>query len=303
MNTAAAIQPFDALDTDTEAALRESIKKFGVVVPIVVDRHARIIDGHHRARIARELNITCPQVVRNVKDDDDANALAYSLNADRRHMTREDRMKVVVHLREQGYSLRAIAGAVGVSDAQVRRDIEKDEQVRPPVAPDAFSPPPDVDAETGEVKDPVEPAPRVQGRDGKSYPKKSPLKHNTKNGRNPEATEERRAAIRRLAEEGNSSAQIAIALNLSRSTVLDHAKAGGFTIPADAILAQVRKPDPNVVMENTVQAALDLCEGLDAYVDFAELDGDHLAGWVSSLETAIRSLQTLKRNLTKELTR
>lgn len=41
----------------------------------------------------------------------------------RRHLSVEQRREVAVALREQGHSLRAIAGAVGVSEGQVRKDI------------------------------------------------------------------------------------------------------------------------------------------------------------------------------------
>lgn len=300
---AAAIQPFAQLDADTEEALRASIKRFGVVVPIVVDGNGRIIDGHHRSRIANELNLDCPQIKRSVRSDDDANALAYTLNADRRHMTVEQRRAVVAHLREQGHSLRAIAGAVGVSAKTVHQDLSGVTPVTPA----------NVDPETGEIRETgaaevrevaddvtqvsVSTTTRVTGRDGKSYPAKA----------NPStsvaAIEQRRKDIEKLAGTGMSSGQIAKALGISRHTVLEHAKATGVTITADALLANVRKPDPNVVMENTVQMAVDLTAGIDGLVDFEELDGDHLAGWVSSLTDAIRSLTTLKRKLEKELTR
>lgn len=86
------LQTFPALDDATEAALRHSIQRFGVVVPIVVDGRGRIIDGHHRSRIAKELGLTCPQIQRKVKNDDDAIALGLSLNNDRRHMPAEQRL-------------------------------------------------------------------------------------------------------------------------------------------------------------------------------------------------------------------
>lgn len=310
MSAAAAIQPFAQLDDDTEAALRASIKRFGVVVPIVVDQNGRIIDGHHRSRIARELNLPCPQNSRKVRDDDDANALAYTLNSDRRQMTTEQRRNVVAELHAQGFSLRSIAEVVKVSHVTVRDDIERSGVN--PLTPD-IEPAAAVDPNTGEVL-PVETTvtettttvTKVKGRDGKNYPAKkakSPLAHNKRDSRNPDAVEERRAAIARLAGEGMTSAQIAQALDLHIETVQGHARAMGLTIHADQIMGRTRKPDPNVVMENTVRMALDLTEGLDAYIEFDQLDGDHLDGWVSSLSDAIRSLTTLRNNLKKELTR
>lgn len=317
MNTAVAIQPFASLDADTENALRESIKKFGVVVPIVVDRSGRIIDGHHRARLAKELNITCPQVARSVRDDDDANALAYSLNADRRHMTRDDRLEVVAHLREQGYSLRAIAGAVGVSLGQVQRDMAKteDTQVYPPDTPAdqeggevgtyTFAPAV-VDAETGEVTDVAtgETKGRITGMDGKSYPKKREPK-------NPDKTREGIAAkwakVIDLAAGGYSSKQIATAVGMDDKTLRFQARKRGITFPADTaagIGPSMRNIDPNRVVAETVTTVDGAVFGLSLVdIDVTALDREQLDGWVSSLSESLRSLTTLKNNLKKELTR
>ncbi len=42
------------LDAEIRAGLRESILRFGVMVPIVVDQNGEIIDGHNRWAIASE---------------------------------------------------------------------------------------------------------------------------------------------------------------------------------------------------------------------------------------------------------
>src|SRR5580658_8329736 len=51
--TDGAPNPFPPLDAATEAALRASIQKFGVMVPIVVDPKGNVIDGRHRLAIWR----------------------------------------------------------------------------------------------------------------------------------------------------------------------------------------------------------------------------------------------------------
>ena len=58
MSGPALYQVMPALDTDTEAALRASIEKYGVLVPIVVDHEGNVLDGHHRLKIANGLNPT-----------------------------------------------------------------------------------------------------------------------------------------------------------------------------------------------------------------------------------------------------
>lgn len=116
-------QLFPVLDAATEAALRASIERWGVLVPVVKDQHGSILDGYHRARIADELGIDYPTTTLTLNSDADRFEIARTLNADRRHMDRDQRIAVEADLRENGHSLRAIAGAVGVSEAQVHRDL------------------------------------------------------------------------------------------------------------------------------------------------------------------------------------
>jgi transposase-like protein len=120
-----AIQLFPDLEPDVEAALRASIARFGVIIPIVKDQDGRILDGNHRARIAADLGLFPDEIIVKVADEAEAREYARTLNADRRHLTPDQRRAVVGTLREQGHSLRAIAGAVGVSEPTVRRDVDK----------------------------------------------------------------------------------------------------------------------------------------------------------------------------------
>lgn len=138
---------FPKLDGSTEAALRASIKRFGVIVPIVIDQHGEILDGHHRSRLAGELGMECPTQALQVSDEDEGRLIALTLNADRRHLTTEQRREIVASLRSEGHSIRAIANAHGVALATVVKDLEKTGvQGRTPV--------------------------QTQGLDGKQYPSK-----------------------------------------------------------------------------------------------------------------------------------
>lgn len=147
--TAPLFQLYHDLDPATEAALRASIDRFGVIVPVLTDRQGNIIDGHQRARIATELGRPYTTLARTVESEEEAREIARSLNEDRRAMAREQRLPVVAELRQQGHSERAIAGAVGVSKAQVHRDLQS-------------------------IGSP-EPMPeRVRTADGRSYPARRP---------------------------------------------------------------------------------------------------------------------------------
>jgi transposase-like protein len=118
-------QLFDALPAHIEDALRASIERFGVLVPVVVDQNGNVIDGHHRKRIADELDVSYRVDTVSVADDDEAREVARTLNADRRQLTEDQRRDIVRLLREQGHSMRAIAGAVGVGKSTVADDVER----------------------------------------------------------------------------------------------------------------------------------------------------------------------------------
>jgi ParB-like chromosome segregation protein Spo0J len=136
-------QLYRDLDEATATALRASIARFGVLVPVVIDQHGNVIDGHQRARIASELGVDYRTEQRTVADGDEGRELARTLNEDRRALPKNERLAVVRALREDGHSTRAIAGAVGVSHTQVKRDLAGGTSVPPR---------------------------RVTGADGKSYP-------------------------------------------------------------------------------------------------------------------------------------
>lgn len=131
----APFQIFPRLPAAVEDALRASISRFGVLVPVVKDQQGRIVDGHHRSRIADELGVEYRVDTVTVTDDDEAKEMARTLNADRRHLTEEQRLAAVALLagetvavgREEvaRHSPNAIAGALGVSLKTVQDDIEQ----------------------------------------------------------------------------------------------------------------------------------------------------------------------------------
>lgn len=114
-------QPMPELTADQRGALEADIRAHGVLVPIVVDQHGRILDGHNRHEIAGQLGIECPREVREVADDDEAHDLAVTLNCARRHLTREQQREVIAAeaTRRPEDSDRAIARRVGCSPSTV----------------------------------------------------------------------------------------------------------------------------------------------------------------------------------------
>ena len=117
------LQLFPALPAAIEAALRASIQRFGVIMPVVHDQHGRLIDGYHRTRLAQELGVSYRVDVLAVRDEEEAREIAYTLNTDRRQLTPEQRQEVAKALREMGHSLRAIAGALGAGKSTIADDL------------------------------------------------------------------------------------------------------------------------------------------------------------------------------------
>lgn len=114
-------QPMPKLSPDQYDALKSEIEANGIVVPIILDQHGRIIDGHNRKQIADELGIVCPSEVRHVVDDAEAENLAVVLNCARRHLSREQVRYIVRNeiKRCPDDSDRAIARRVGCSPSTV----------------------------------------------------------------------------------------------------------------------------------------------------------------------------------------
>jgi len=82
--------PYQLLPTlaeDDLAQLRADIAARGVQVPIEVDEDGNILDGHHRKRIADELGIDCPTIVRSGLSEADKRVHAGMLNLARRQLT------------------------------------------------------------------------------------------------------------------------------------------------------------------------------------------------------------------------
>jgi hypothetical protein len=162
------IQPFQDLPPAIEAAFRASIQRFGVLLPVVKDQYNRVLDGHQRVRVAEALGVPYETTIRRVASDDEALALAKTLNAERRQLSEEQRRAVAFVLRQEGHSLRAIGAALGVSHVQARTDVQKAEAER---GVNHLTPEAEGEEPASGVKDlPPAPVPRIRGRDQKSYP-------------------------------------------------------------------------------------------------------------------------------------
>lgn len=89
-------QVMPPLTTEEYAALEAEILARGILVPILVDQHGNILDGHHRHDITTKHGLDCPRETRHVEDDEHARDIAFTLNLARRHLTREQKRALIV---------------------------------------------------------------------------------------------------------------------------------------------------------------------------------------------------------------
>jgi ParB-like chromosome segregation protein Spo0J len=77
------------------SALKASIIESGVLVPVVLDEHGNIIDGHHRKMICDEIGTTYPvQVMPGMTETEKLN-MARQLNEARRQLTPEEKRREI----------------------------------------------------------------------------------------------------------------------------------------------------------------------------------------------------------------
>jgi hypothetical protein len=159
------IQPMRPYSDAEEWALNESMRLYGFLGAIVCDQYGRILDGNQRARIARLRGLSVPHTTTHVRDDAHAMEIARAANAVRRHYTPEQRQELAPILRDQGFSYRAIAEALGVGKSTVYRDVFGELRLHP-----------DTEIESADVPNGTpDPAKKLtKGRDKKSYPAQRP---------------------------------------------------------------------------------------------------------------------------------
>jgi ParB-like chromosome segregation protein Spo0J len=117
------------LSAEDRAALKDSIRANGVLVPVEEDEQGNVLDGHHRVELWHELRAEggklpdYPRIIRPGLTDAEKRAHARALNLARRHLTREQRRQLIDdQLRDTPQqSDRKLAEVLGVSDKTVNR--------------------------------------------------------------------------------------------------------------------------------------------------------------------------------------
>ena len=264
-------QLYRELDAATESALRTSIERFGILVPVAKDQNGNILDGHQRARIAGELHIDFPVTVIPATNDEEAAEIARSLNEDRRAMPKEQRLPVSAALRQEGHSVRAIAGALGVGTSTVQRDLST---VPPGTVPD-----------------------HITGLDGRSRPAKHGSKTVPKPDKSRAATAERRRRIRELAAEGHTAQQIGVLVGMSEGSVKNVAKQLNIDLVADRVMGRTRRPDNRRIVTVTVANLEAEVIGLNELPETLGIQPEEAKDLADSLAKSIRELRRLLLSL------
>lgn len=127
-------QVMPPLSAEEYQELYEDIKANGVMVPIVVDENEVIVDGHHRAKIAAELGIPCPEEMIAGKSESEKRNMAFTLNLKRRHLNREQRRALIAESLKADPQLSNLEHSrrTGASDktvASVRSDLESHSEI------------------------------------------------------------------------------------------------------------------------------------------------------------------------------
>src|SRR5512139_4055857 len=122
------------LSDEEYGALQKSIAENGVLTPIVVDEDGNVVDGHHRAKIAKKLGLSYDRMVVRELTDGQKIQMALTLNIDRRHLTRKHRRELVTKSIRATPELsdREHARRTGVSDktaGAVRKDLEANAEI------------------------------------------------------------------------------------------------------------------------------------------------------------------------------
>jgi len=140
MNTAVATgepgryQMLPRLTDDEYIELRHDIEANGVRVPIDVDEHGEILDGHHRARIAEALHVMCPRRVLPDLSETEKRAHALAVNVHRRSLSQAQRRDLIAASvkADPDVSDREHARRTGASDktvTSIRRDLESTAEI------------------------------------------------------------------------------------------------------------------------------------------------------------------------------
>lgn len=114
------------------------------------------------------------------------------------------------------------------------------------------------------------------------------------------AVKARAEKAKEMAAAGYTSRQIAKEIGISYGSMPDFSKRHGVIVPADQVHKRLRILDSNQILEEAV-TTLHATATAVSLAELDQLDAEHLAHWVASLTTSLRSLNRFLKQL-KEAT-
>src|SRR5262245_1722255 len=319
-----------AIDSGVVTVYAERMAAGDVFPPIVVYRDGltyRLADGWHRVHAARQLGET--SIRADVRVGSERDALWYGLGAQRQHgyrLTDADvRRAVMLAITAwPDVSGRAIADQVGCAKSyvdSVRRDLRRVDTTGHPASPvigrdgKQYSSSPEAQAEKRRraaecfaigmsVADVCQQlhmgraqASAVRQALGLAHGECAPP---TPPGALPfksrAAVEARVERMRKLADDGHTSQQIADALGVSLNGCRVRLRQLGIVVRADAVTHHSRRLDATRIVESMVEQAEHLCADTNL-IDFRKLPAAKLLPWVTALQRARRDLARFIRQL------
>jgi len=109
----------------------------------------------------------------------------------------------------------------------------------------------------------------------------------------------RRQLIREMAEEGKTSRDMERILGTLAQTVRLIARNNGIEIPAEKFVAKTRVHKADRIMEETVNSLSAIAMSMEL-VDPAEIDRDKAAGWLSIIDSSVRTIKQVARSIREE---
>src|SRR5882762_8702335 len=108
------------LSEEEYGLLKEDIRARGVMVPIELNWNGEILDGKYRTRACKQLGINkVPVVTRRLLTEEEKLEHIVRLHVGRRQLSKKEKKKLAIKLRERGSTQERIANNLGVSQETI----------------------------------------------------------------------------------------------------------------------------------------------------------------------------------------
>jgi ParB-like chromosome segregation protein Spo0J len=310
---------FPQIEGDEFEKLVTSIHECGLDHEIVVDREGRVLDGRNRLRACEMAGVE-PRFTR--YEGDDPIDFVRRQNLRRRDLTPGQKAAIEASLSEMDAKARAkdrqraSGGGSGRGGGDIRTVSPRGDEPLEPAASRSRRASAEMADRAGVGRNTMERTLRVKREDpelfdkirgGEVTPRAAEhelLKRQTteaeKAKNHPDRARQRERRLAEMAEAGYTSRQIAKELDVGLSSVGTIASRIGVTIHADKAVGRTRTHDATQILNETVSTLEAVAMSL-SLIDIAELNGQQIHHWITSLTASLRSINRFAKQL-KEVT-